>query len=973
MLTDRCLLLLQNPGEGGLRIIPEQALAGMMAGALLFDLAIAGKIDNDAHDLVIMNRTPSGTPLLDFGLDQLPDDNQPIPLPEMVTMLAVQAARILAHGMARLHWLGLLRTNALTPDGREKIRSLQAELHALLDDPAVIPDPEEVMLLGLTEAGQLWPILFTADQLAAHRQRLQQLARLEFIQRALLTAVQAFSAAEISELAERLSVGRMVKPCATAAGGAGVIKSALEHVYSQAGILRGTLALSQVNQSGGYDCPGCAWSHPAHRRERFEFCENGAKSIASEATTRMADESLFASRSLEELIKAGDYELEQCGRLAQPLLRLPGATHFKPVDWDAAFALVANEMQQLASPDEAVFYVSGKSSNEAAFLMQLLARQFGTNNLPGSANLCHEASGLALTQTLGSGKSTVTNDDLEQADLILLFGHNPGSNHPRMLMNLQQAARNGARLVAINPLPEAGLLGFANPREAGGLLGRQTDFGTLHLPVRVNGDHALVKALILALLELEDQQPGQVLDTAFIKDKTSGFQQFRETARRENMAALAVACGIDEPRIRNLAGLFARSKRVVAAWCLGVTQHANGVATLREIINLLLMRGMVGKPGTGFCPVRGHSNVQGHRTMGIGTRMPESFLDALGRVYDFQPPRTPGLDALATLDSMARDDVKVLFSLGGNLLSAAPDTAAAIQAFQRCNLVVNIATKLNRQHLLAGQTALILPCLGRTEKDQGPDGIRCTTAEDTTGTITVSRGCLEPLSPQMRSEPWIVAQLAQAILGSGSTTPWSQLADDYDLIRSGISRVVPGLEGLQEAVQKNDSCKLPNPARQGLFRTPDGRAQFTTQRLSCITPRAGQFLLTTLRSHDQFNSSIFGLHDRYRGIHGTRRIVMMHPEDIREQGFVTHQVVELRSAAQESPPETRRFRVHPCSIPRGCVAAYFPEANILIPLNQRDPESRTPAFKSTLVTITVAGAGPEAQDQTDASPRTGNR
>lgn len=955
MLTDRCLLLLQDPAEGGLRIIPEQALAGMLAGALLFDLAIAGKIDNDATNLVVMNRTPSGTPLLDFGLNQLPDDDQPVPLPEMVTMLAVQAARILAHATARLHWLGLLRNNALTPDGQEKIRSLQAELHALLDDPTVIPDPEEVMLLGLTEAGQLWPTLFTAEQLATHQQRLQQLARLEFIQRALLAAVQAFSTAKISELAERLSRGRLVKPCATAAGGVGVIKSALEHVFSQAGILRGTLALSQVNQTGGYDCPGCAWSHPAHKRERFEFCENGAKSIASEATTRMADESLFASRSLEELIKASDYELEQCGRLAQPLLRLPGATHVTPIAWEAAFELIGREMKQLASPDEAVFYVSGKSSNEAAFLLQLLARRFGTNNLPGSANLCHEASGLALTQTLGSGKSTVTNDDLEQADLILLFGHNPGSNHPRMLMNLQQAVRNGARLVAINPLPEAGLMGFANPREATGLLGRQTDFGTLHLPVRVNGDHALIKALILAVLELEEQKPGQVLDHAFITGQTSGFQQFYEAARKEGMAVLAAACGIDETRIRELAGLFARSQRVVAAWCLGITHHANGVATLRDIINLLLMRGMVGRPGTGFCPVRGHSNVQGQRTMGVGTRMSASFLDALGRAYDFEPPRSPGLDAVSALECMAKGQVKALFSLGGNLLSAAPDTAASTQALQRCNLVVSIATKLNRQHLLAGQTALILPCLGRTEKDQGPDGLRCTTTEDTTGSITTSRGSLDPLSPHLRSEPWIIAELAKAILGNDSGIPWNAMAKDYTLIRSGIARVIPGFEGMHEAVQKNSCLQLPNPARQGKFCTPDGRARFTTQCLDSIIPRAGQFLLTTLRSHDQFNTSIFGLHDRYRGIQGTRRIVMMNPEDIREQGFVAHQVVELQSAAQDTPVESRRFRLHPYSIPRGCVAAYFPEANVLMPLNQRDPESRTPAFKSTLVTITAAG------------------
>ncbi len=955
MLTESCLLLLQNTSEGGLRIIPEQTLAGMLAGALLFDLAIAGKIDNDATDLVVINRMQSGIPLLDFGLELLPDGDQPIPLPEMVTTLAVQAAPILAHGIARLHWLELLRNNTLTSDGHEKIRSLQAGLRSLLDDPSDIPDPEEVMLLGLTEAGQLWPVLFTLDQLAVHQQRLQQLARLEFIQRALLKAVQDFSAAEISELAEQLSRGRLVKPCATAAGGAGVIKSALEHIYSQVGILRGTMALSQVNQSSGYDCPGCAWSHPAHTRERFEFCENGAKSIASEATNRLADPSFFAVHSLEELRTWSDYELELCGRIAQPMLRTPDTGYFRPLSWVAAFTLISKEMQHLASADEAAFYVSGKSSNEAAFLLQLLARRFGTNNLAGSANLCHEASGMALTQTLGSGKSTVTNDDLEQADLILLFGHNPGSNHPRMLTNLQRAVRNGAQIVAINPLPEAGLLGFANPREVGGLLGKKTDFGTLHLPVRINGDQALVKALILAVLELEDKQPGSVLDQDFILQQTSGFQLFCESARKEKMPLLAAACGIEELRIREVAGLFARSERVIAAWCLGLTHHTNGVATLRDIINLLLLRGMVGKPSTGFCPVRGHSNVQGHRTVGVGTRMPDTFLDSLGQIFGFTPPRTAGLDATAALDSMYNGHIKVFVSLGGNLLAAAPDTARTIQAMQRCNLVVNIATKLNRQHLLAGRSALLLPCLGRSEKDQGIDGIRYTTSEDTTGAVTASRGCLEPLSPLMRSEPWIVAQLAQAMLADDSAIPWEQMANDYDLIRSCMARVIPGLDDLATMVQGEGTCQLPNPARQREFRTPDSRAQFTVQGLNIVTPSTGQFILTSLRSHDQFNTAVFGLDDRYRGVIGTRRVLMINPDDIRDLGFVAHQVVELQSEAQDVPAEARRFRLYPYSIPRGCVAAYFPEANVLIPMSQRDPESRTPAFKSTLVSITAAG------------------
>jgi molybdopterin-dependent oxidoreductase alpha subunit len=637
-------------------------------------------------------------------------------------------------------------------------------------------------------------------------------------------------------------------------------------------------------------------------------------------------------------------------------VRHSGAPHYEAISWQAAFDLIASELNGLSAPDEAAFYTSGRTSNEASFLLQLFARQFGTNNLAGSANLCHEPSGVALQQVLGSSKGTVQLDDLVHSDLVLIFGHNPGSNHARLLETLQQTVRNGGRIVAINPLPEAGLMGFANPHEVLGMLGRSTSLAARHLPVRVNGDLALLKGLIKAVLEEESRAPGKVLDHDFIRRYTTGFESMQAALADVSRERIEAQSGVSWPQIQEVARWYVEARSVVAGWGLGVTQHTNGTATIREIINLLLLRGNVGKPGAGACPLRGHSNVQGNRTMGIGSRMPAAFLAALGAAFDFDPPQRPGLGALETLRGMHSGKVKVFISMGGNLLSAAPDTGYAAEAMRRCRLTVMISTKLNRNHAVTGVQALILPCLTHSELDRQDGVVQWVTVEDMIGHVHRSCGCLEPASSELRSEPWIVAQMARTVLGDRSRVPWSHLASDYRLIRDAIAGVVPGFRDFNRRVLEPGGMYLPNPARERQFNLPGDRARFTVQPLDQEPLAVGQFLLTTVRSHDQFNTAVFALNDRYRGIRGERRVVLMNPQDMQQLGFVAGQAVDLAGVETDRPRLARLFHAIPYNIPRGCAAAYFPEANPIVPIGHTDPESCTPASKGVPVIIRPAGA-----------------
>jgi molybdopterin-dependent oxidoreductase alpha subunit len=739
-------------------------------------------------------------------------------------------------------------------------------------------------------------------------------------------------------------------------GGLGAVWSATKHIVREAGVVRGARTLLKVNQKDGFDCPGCAWPDPDGERSHAEFCENGAKAVAEEATTRRVTPEFFKEWSVADLSRKSDYWLGKQGRLTHPVVLRAGATHYEPVEWDEAFGLVAAELNALASPDEAAFYTSGRTSNEAAFLYQLFVRQFGTNNLPDCSNMCHESSGRALTETIGVGKGTVTLDDFQKADCIFVIGQNPGTNHPRMLSTLREAKRRGCKIVHVNPLPEAGLARFKHPQHPADLLGGGTELSDLFLQVRVNGDVALLKGLMKEVLSEERERPGEVLDRRFIEEKTHGFEEFARALEVADWGELVEQSGVARESMREAAEIYVRSERVIVCWAMGLTQHKNAVANIQEIVNLLLLRGNLGRPGAGACPVRGHSNVQGDRTMGIWERPADAFLDALAREFDFEPPRRHGLDTVETIKAMQERKVKVFFALGGNFLSATPDTEFTARALAGCRLTAHVSTKLNRSHLVTGEQALILPCLGRTERDRQRGGEQFVSVENSMGVVHSSRGALEPASTHLLSEPLVVAKLARATLGGRSAVDWEWLAEDYDRVRELIGRVIPGFEDYNVRVRRPGGFYLPNLAREGVFKTSTERANFTVHELPRIELEPGQLLLMTVRSHDQFNTTIYGLDDRYRGVRNERRVVFLNPSDVEEQRLSAGQVVDLVSHFEGEERTARRFLVVPYPVPRRCAAAYFPEANVLVPVRSVADKSNTPASKSIVISVRPSDA-----------------
>ncbi len=745
------------------------------------------------------------------------------------------------------------------------------------------------------------------------------------------------------------------KPQKHQAAGPPSIYHALKKVSQEVGLVHGLNILTKMNQTDGFDCPSCAWPDPpADDRSRFEFCENGAKAIASETTRHRIDRQFFVRYSVATMAEHSDLWLDQQGRLTEPMVLHPEADHYEPISWEDAFDLIAEELNSLDSPDQAVFYTSGRTSNEAAFLYQLFVRQFGTNNLPDCSNMCHESSGAALQETLGISKGTVQLDDFEQAELILLVGQNPGTNHPRMLSTLQKAARAGAKIIAINPLKEAGLEAFAHPQHVSGILGRGTPLAERFLQLKINGDQALFRGLCKALWEEEKRHPGKVIDHAFLEGHSSGFHSYRQTLEATNWDEIVSRSGIERSEIEAVAQQAARAERIIACWAMGLTQHVNAVATIQEVVNFLLLRGAIGKPGAGVCPVRGHSNVQGDRTMGIWEKMPDAFLDRLAKEFDFDPPRHHGFDTVDAIKAMHDGRAEVFFGLGGNFLSATPDTAYTAEALRRCRLTAQVSTKLNRSHLVTGRTALILPCLGRSERDEQIDGDQFVTVENSMGIVHSSQGQFEPASPHLLSEPSLVARLAQAVLGERTTVPWEWLVENYDHIREAIERVVPGLDDYNLLVREPGGFYLPNPAKHREFPTPDGKAHLTAAPLTGPTPKPGELLLMTIRSHDQFNTTIYGLDDRYRGIKHGRRVVFLNSNDMAERGIKAKQPVDLHSHFQGQIRTARHFLAIPYDIPKGCAAAYFPEANVLVPIDSKAEISNTPASKSVAVTITSA-------------------
>lgn len=756
------------------------------------------------------------------------------------------------------------------------------------------------------------------------------------------------------ELSGELKIG---EPKTEAAGFTAVVKS-FEHVFRQTDLGRGWKALVKLNQKDGYDCPSCAWPDPdGHRSSIAEYCESGAKAVADEVMTRhTASPVLFQRYSVAELLEKTDFWLGQQGRLTQPMILTKGATHYQPIDWEDAFALVADHLNALASPNEAIFYTSGRTANETAFLYQLFVRNYGTNNLPDCSNMCHESTGVALGEVIGLGKASIVYDDFAKAEVIMIMGQNPGTNAPRMLTPLEEAKRNGATIIAVNPLVETGLVGFRNPQSPRDMLLGGEKLTDLYLQIRINADLAFLKAICKLLMEEEARTPGQVLDRVFIEEHTADYAAFIENLALYDLNQLIDQTGLSREQVQSVVDAMKHKKRIIICWAMGLTQHRNAVETIREIINVLLLKGSIGIEGGGAAPIRGHSNVQGDRTMGIYEKPKKAFLDRLQQAVGFNPPREPGYDTVAAVKAMHEGKASVFIGLGGNFAMAVSDTNYTAEALRNCKLTVQISTKLNRSHLIHGETALILPCLGHSDMDWQATGEQFVTMENTTGVVQMSKGVVEPVSPHLKSEPAIVAGLALATLGSRSAVDWKKLISHYDHIRDLIEQAVEGFDRFNEQVRKPGGFYLPNGPRKRKFSTPDGKAHFTINKPIMHHLKPNELMLMTIRSHDQFNTTVYGNDDRYRGIYGERRVVFMHPDDMTSQQLIERQVVDLHSHYNGQQRTAHRFMVVPYNIPRGCAAAYFPETNVLVPIDSVADKSHTPTSKSIVITVTVATA-----------------
>jgi formate dehydrogenase major subunit len=742
-----------------------------------------------------------------------------------------------------------------------------------------------------------------------------------------------------------------IHPPKRAAAGVKAVTVALERGYAQAGVTRTVRSMLRVNQHDGFDCPGCAWPESiTGRRSPAEFCENGAKAIAEESTTRTVGAGFWAEHPIAELEGKTEYWLGSQGRIAEPVVIRPGDTHYSPISWTDAFALIGEHINA-TTPDKCVFYTSGRTANETAFMYQLFARSLGTNNLPDCSNMCHESSGSALNPTIGIGKGTVSLEDIHHSELVLVVGQNPGTNHPRMLSALRDCKNNGGKVVAVNPLPEAGLLNFKDPQSLNGVIGGGTTIADEFLQIKVGGDLALFQALGHLLLEEEKHNPGTVVDHSFIESQTEGFDAYREARSVLDWAETERATGLSRAEITKVAGMMAASKATVICWALGLTQQPHSVDTLREIINLLLLQGNFGKRGAGACPVRGHSNVQGDRTMGIWEKPKESFLAALDQEFGFHMPRDHGYDSVETQHALEKGVVDVFVSMGGNFAAAGSDTAALEEGLKRAGLTVHISTKPNRAHIVHGRTSLILPTLGRTDTDdKHPKGKQFLSVEDSMSVIHKTQGRLEPVSEHLLSEPVIVARMAQATFGDDHSVDWRAMAEDYDVIRDHISRVIPGFEDFNARVRTKNGFVLPNPPRDSrTFATDIGKGRFSVRPLEYLEAPEGHLILQTVRSHDQYNTTFYGLDDRYRGVSDGRRVVLVHPDDLTELGFNDRDLVDVISTFAGTERRADKFRLIGYPTARGCAAAYFPEANALVHRELVARESNTPGYKAMTV------------------------
>jgi len=752
------------------------------------------------------------------------------------------------------------------------------------------------------------------------------------------------------------------------AAGVTAVMVSLRRGLKAMGPWRTAASLLRLNQRHGFDCPGCAWPEEHGGRKFAEFCENGAKAVAEEATKRVVTPDFFARHSIDDLDGRPEYWLSQQGRLTHPMVLRPGDDHYRPIDWDDAYRLIADELHALQDPNEAVFYTSGRTSNEAAFLYQLLVRSFGTNNLPDCSNMCHESSGHALIEAIGIGKGSVTVDDVTQADLIVICGQNPGTNHPRMLSVLEKAKANGATVIAVNPLPEAGLIRFKDPQKVHGVIGKGIPIADEFVQIRLGGDMALFAGIGRLMLEAEDHAPGAVLDRDFIEKHCANFDEYEMQTRAVDIDTVLEATGIDRPQLERVAKMMMDSERTVVCWAMGLTQHKHAVPMISEITNVLLMRGMIGKPGAGLCPVRGHSNVQGDRTMGIWEKMPENFLAALDGRFGITCPRDDGVDTVGAIRAMRDGKAKVFMGMGGNFAMATPDTAVTEAALRNCSLIVQVSTKLNRSHIVHGRTALILPSLGRTDRDIQNGVKQQVSVEDSMSMVHLSRGSLHPPSDQVRSEAAIVCQLARAVLGPDHPVPWAKFNNDYDAIRDAIAAVVPGCDDYNRKVRQPDGFQLPHGPRDAReFPTSTGKANFAANPLQWVPVPEGRLVLQTLRSHDQYNTTIYGLDDRYRGVKGGRRVVFVNPADIERFGLGDGDRVDLVSEftntdGQLQERRAKDFMVVPYATPVGNAAAYYPETNPLVALDHVADKSNTPVSKAVVVRLEPS-AGVKTDDR----------
>ncbi|TWP24657.1 FdhF/YdeP family oxidoreductase [Apibacter muscae] len=738
------------------------------------------------------------------------------------------------------------------------------------------------------------------------------------------------------------------------AAGFTAVKVSLENLIDEKTLLRGGKALFSMNQFTGFDCPSCAWPDPDDERSSLgEYCENGAKALAAEATSKKLDPEFFQENSVYELSKLDDLKIGKLGRLTHPLYLPPGGTHYQAIEWQDAFNKIANHLNELDSPDQAAFYTSGRTSNEASFVYQLFCKEFGTNNMPDCSNMCHETSGTALSPTIGIGKGTVKLEDLYEAEIIISIGHNPGTNAPRMLSALEKCKSNGGKIISINPLPEAGLFGFKNPQEIKGMLGGGVKLTDVYLPVKINGDMALLKALEILLFEFEKQSPGKVLDKSFIQEKTVGFEEFSKQFSKYKLEDLSVECGISVQQLREVAEMLAFKNRIIICWGMGITQQPNGVDMVKEMLNILLMKGSIGKKGAGVCPVRGHSNVQGNRTMLVNHKPTDEQLDTLEEVYGFKMPRSHGYDVVHTIKAMHEEKVKVLFCMGGNLLSAAPDTNFTSNAIKKLNLLVTVSTKLNRGHLVHGKEAIILPTYSRSDMDIMDDEVQIISTENSMGVVQASKGVLKPVSNNLINEMQIVCRMALATFGEKSKVNWKRFHDSYDAVRDDIAKCIPGFENYNERVRVKGGFYLPNGARdkQQFSSSYNYKAPFTISDVPENRLEDDEYLMGTTRTHDQFNTTIYGMNDRYRGVHNERRVIFMNEDDIQKAGLKNGDKVDLFNYDNNVERIAPLFIVVSYNIPKKNTMTYFPETNVLVPIDNIVRGSNMPASKYVKIKI----------------------